>query len=348
MYDEFERAVTGRSKPRLSFLGAMAILAGLVLVLGAVGLGFAVKRTVDRVQDYARDFAEDLDVQPALVAAEMADRLRSHARLASADPEEGLAFLEELGLGDPAEAVLRNMAEGLSTAPGSVQDEQTLPRNEGDGASLVIDADGEEVRFDLQRSPDGGSLVIASDQGQVRMDLARTEDGGSLTIDSDDGQVRFDLIRTDEGGYLTIDSDDGQVRFDLVRGEGGGELRIQTDGEAFRLGLGTEADETPGWVPRPEGAPRSPERIYSLGSDQEFLGAVAWESDQSPEAILDFYRDTLERLGYDFRASHRLDGEHVSQQSLWAKNQDSGRVVFVVTHQDGGQTKVLLGYGGAR
>ena len=114
------------------------------------------------------------------------------------------------------------------------------------------------------------------------------------------------------------------------------------------LALGAEADQMPRWVPRPTGIPASPERVYSLASEGEFVGAVAWDSDQSPEAILDFYRDALEGDGYDFRASHRLRDEQVSQQSLWARNEDRGRVVFVVTHRDQGDTKVLLGYGEAR
>jgi hypothetical protein len=179
----------------------------------------------------------------------------------------------------------------------------------------------------------------------VRLNLSRTEDGGFLTVDSNDGQVRFDLIRTDEGGYLTIDSDEGQIRFDLVRGEGGGELRIRSDDGTLRFALGTEADEMPRWVPRPDGTPASPERVYSLASDEGFLGAVAWETDRSPEAVMDFYQNVLQDQGYDFRASHRLHGDHVSQQSLWARNEDSGRIVFVVTHQDQGDTRVLLGYG---
>ncbi|MEJ2205247.1 MAG: hypothetical protein P8170_14185, partial [Gemmatimonadota bacterium] len=124
MHDEFERAVTGRSKPRISFLGGAAIVFGLLLVLGAVGVGFAVKKTVDRVQGLAQDLVQQLDIQPALVAAEMADRLRLHARLASADPVEGVAFLEKLDPGDPAEALLRNMAEGIFTTPGGSPDLQ--------------------------------------------------------------------------------------------------------------------------------------------------------------------------------------------------------------------------------
>jgi hypothetical protein len=345
MHDEFERAVTGRSKPRISFLGGAAIVFGLLLVLGAVGVGFAVKKTVDRVQGLAQDLVQQLDIQPALVAAEMADRLRLHARLASADPVEGVAFLEKLDPGDPAEALLRNMAEGIFTTPGGSPDRQAASREGGESRSFVIDADGEEVRFDLERNPDGGSLVIESDQGQVRLNLSRTEDGDFLTVDSNDGQVRFDLIRTDEGGYLTIDSDEGQIRFDLVRGEGGGELRIRSDDGTLRFALGTEADEMPRWVPRPDGTPASPERVYSLASDEGFLGAVAWETDRSPEAVMDFYQNVLQDQGYDFRASHRLHGDHVSQQSLWARNEDSGRIVFVVTHQDQGDTRVLLGYG---
>jgi len=346
MYDEFERAATGRSGPRISFLGVVAIAFGIVLVLGAIGVGYAVKRTVHRVQDLAHEVVQRLDVQPALVAAEMADRLRSHARLAAADPVEGVAYLERLDPGDPAEALLRNMAEGIFSAPDEAANARPASQAEGgEGASLVIDADEEQVRFDLQRSRDGGSLVIESGEGQVRMDLTRTEDGGYLTIDSNDGQVRFDLIRTDDGGYLTIDSDDGQIRFDLIRGEGGGELRVTTDDGAMRFALGAEADEMPRWVPRVDGMPSSPERVYSLTSEEGFLGAVAWASDRSPEAVMDFYRDTLEDQGYDVRASHRLRGEHVSQHSLWARNEESGRTVFVVAHQDGGDTRVLLGYG---
>ncbi len=346
MYDEFEQAVTGQPRKKMPFWGWALIVFGFMMVLGVVGIGYALNRAyhtaVDRVEEIARNF----DFDPSVAAGEMVSRLASHAELISADPEVGLTFLESLDTGEPSEAFMEELVEGVLDLPSSQDQVRTNWRGRGEGGFLTIDSDEGQVTLDFRRNEDGGSLVIDSDEGQVRLDLKRTDDGGFLTIDSDDGQVRMDLRKTDDGGYFSIDSDDGNVRFDLTRGDEGGQLVIRTDEETLRFGLGDDAEAMPRWVPRFDGMPDTPRPVYSLDAGEGFLGAVAWDQDTSPDEVLAFYKDVLERDGYEFKASHRIHMEEADGGSLWARNEATGRMVFVVAHLgDDGSTGVLLGYG---
>ena len=101
----------------------------------------------------------------------------------------------------------------------------------------------------------------------------------------------------------------------------------------------------PGWVQRIDGMPADPQRVYSLTSQEGFMGAVAWQGDGSPQDVISFYREWLEGEGYELRAEHRLREEGNDRGSLWARNEDAGRVVFLVAELEEGMTNILLGYG---
>jgi hypothetical protein len=76
------------------------------------------------------------------------------------------------------------------------------------------------------------------------------------------------------------------------------------------------------------------------------MGAVAWEADGSPGDVLSYYSEWLEGEGFELKDARRVrqDGG-ADQASLWARNENTGRVVFLVAGQEDGTTKVLLGYG---
>ena len=76
MYDEFERAVTGKSGERLSFLGWLSIALGTLFVLGIVGVGLAAVRVKSQVVDIAHEIVHELEADPAMAAAEMVEPLR--------------------------------------------------------------------------------------------------------------------------------------------------------------------------------------------------------------------------------------------------------------------------------
>jgi hypothetical protein len=352
MYDEFERAMTGRSSSGgMSVLGWMAAAFGFFFLVGLVGIGFAINRAAHKVED----LVGEIDMGARLADLALLADLHEQRALISMDPDQGLEFLRGLEGGDPTEAFMGQMVRGaleLGDVPHAPHAPHAPEVPSVPEVPAVAEAAGVPPEPPVPAVPDtpegGRSLTISADGGQVRFELARTEHGGVLTIDSKDGQTRIDLVRTDEGGYLAIDSEDGQVRFDLTKGEDGAQLVIDTDDETVRLGVGDEAQAMPGWVPRLDGMPERPRPVYSLEADDGTLGAVAWSGTQSPSEILSFYRAELEALGYDLRDEMTATEDGAEEGAFWARNATNGRIVFVVAHAQRGETKVLLGYGEER
>lgn len=369
MYDEFERAMGGRSaSSRMSVLGWLAAGFGFFFLVGLVGIGFAINRAVNHVEKIAQEF----DVGVGLADLAMLADLEAQKELISMDPDRGLDFLLGLERGDPAEAFMGEVVRGtfdlsrlgrhaphapeppappevpaVPDVPGTpdVPAVPDVPAAPEDASVAVRSADGSvHVNVDRRRR----SLVIDADGEQVRFDLVRTADGGFLTIDSEDGQTRIDLVGRGEGGYLAIDSEDGSIRFDLTQGDDGAQLVIETDDETVRLGVGDEAQGMPGWVPRFDGMPERPRPVYSLEASEGILGAMSWSDSAAPADILSHYREELEAHGYDLRQEVRATEGGAEEGAFWARNETDGRVVFLVAHAKAGETKILLGYGEER
>lgn len=320
MYDEFERALTGKAgRKGLSPLGWIAAAAGVVMLVGVVGIGYAVTRAAE----HARHMVRELAATPGLAASRLATRLEGSASVATLDPDAGLSFLRGLGPGDPSQAFVQELV-GADLDPISASRQVTDKARSGDDVS---------------------SLTIDSDDGDVHVGLSRNEDGGSLVVDSKDGHVRFDLVKSEKGGTLTIDSDDGHARVDLIGSDDGGQILIRSDQGKVALGIGSSSREAPGWVPRPEGMPESAHPVLSLSSEESVLGAVAWEDDASPGELLGSFQGALEGEGYEVQAEHRRTGPDRDEASLWARNEASGRTVFLVSRRVDGRTHELLGYG---
>jgi hypothetical protein len=83
MYDEFERAVTGKPKKGIPVFGWILIVVAFLFLFGVVGVGFAAYSFASHVQDeFSGDFAleladlefelAELDGLDAEVAAEVA------------------------------------------------------------------------------------------------------------------------------------------------------------------------------------------------------------------------------------------------------------------------------------
>lgn len=323
MQREFERAIHGNERKGRSPLGWLFAAVGVFLVLGVGGAMLANARAhhqrqqrVDRVTERVRAAA---DATPEEAAARLVERLQSNQELLALAPTEGVRFLRQLRSADPSEDFVKTLVDAHGDA----------------SAQARADAD-----------PDGASLVFGTDDGRVSLHLRRTDAGGTLSIQSPDGNARIDLVRTGDGGYLTIDSDDGGVRFDLIRGDEGGRLEVRTDdGEELRFGIGDDARHTPSWVPLMDGFPEPPRPVYSLDGDRGELGAVAWQGDAAIGDVLAFYEDRLGSDGYYIAEENRNTHRDYDQGTLWARNEDTGRFVFVVAHRTDEDTKVLVGYG---
>lgn len=339
MYDEYERALGGGGKGRgrsgwVWFLAAF----GFFALTGVVAAGLVIQKGVGA----ARERLASFDVGSATDG--IVDRLHEHTALLRAEPVAGLEFLRSLDPEEPSRTLVGDLL------PREVQARERRARGaDDDRRTFTFRAGEEELRIDFDRDEDGGSLVIGSQGETVRFDLFRTEDGGFLTIDDGEEEARVDLVRTSDGGRLTIDTPDGQVRLDLTEGEDGGSLVVRTDrDEVLRLGLGQDARAMPRWVPRRSAMPATPEPVYSLTSDDGFLGAVAWNEEASAGEVVDFYAGRLEDEGFRLESEAQDRGGAVERNALWARSPDSERFVFVLAQDDGESTRVLLGFGEGR
>ncbi|MCG6986831.1 MAG: DUF4097 domain-containing protein [Gemmatimonadetes bacterium] len=318
MYDEFERALTGKT-PRKgpSSLGWAAIGLGLVLIAGVVGVGYGVHQVTKRVKHVARE----LNSTSVAATARVVSHLERSTSVVALDPRDGLSFLRGLAPGDPAQALVSQVVGG----------QLDLPQGLG--------APQEGAREDV------GSTTIHSDDGDVSIHLSRGKNGGSLVIDSKDGHVRFDLTKSSNGGTLTIDSDDGHARFDLIKGDDGGRLVIHSDDGTVELAVGAHSRSAPAWVPRPSAMPAETRPVFSLTAPDATLGAVTWEDDASPGEWVAAYRTTLEKAGYEVQVEHGRSGPDGDEASLWARRDRDRRTVFVLARRLDGRTHEVLGYG---
>jgi len=227
-----------------------------------------------------------------------------------ADMERELA--DELGGLDP------NLVSRLESRLGRVMEDPAI------GLALLEDLGSSEFSEKALRDILEGSLSIRTGDGELTADLWRGEDGGSLVIETPDGEA------------LTID---------LVRADGGGSLVIRSEENVMEFGAGSEAQGLPDWVPAAKWMPDMQKPLFSMQSEEGSLGAVSWETEESPETVLDFYRETLADEGYRIREEHSSRHRSEVEGGFWAENEADGRVVFVAASEGDGVTKVVLGYG---
>lgn len=332
MYDEFERAVTGKRKPGLPTFGWVLIALALLVMFGIAGVGVAAYRVVKTVQkEVRRDIGAEVVRELEGLDAEIAAELRGLDK-------EILAELKGLDAEIAAE-----VAEALAEV------ERELARElDPESRALAVDFLSRlSTRLgDLMGDPEAG-LALLRDLGSSghSEEALRQVLEGSLRVRTEDGEVTADLWGGEDGGSLVIDSPEGEVRIDLVREEGGGELVIRTEERVVRLGAGSAAEGLPAWVPAVRGMPADPKPLFSASSAEGALGAVSWETGRAPRAILDFYRRELESAGYEIREEHSAWHRGEVEGGFWAENEEARRVVFLGVSEDDEVTRVILGYG---
>lgn len=327
MYDEFERAVTGRSgSGGVGWFGWVAAGFGFFFLVGVAAIGFAINYGMHHGEGFVREFEVGTGFADLATLAD----LQAQKDLISMDPDRGLEFLRALPPGDPTEAFVGRVAQGMFDRVGHNAHVRHAPR-----APAPPDVPA------VPEIPDIPELPAAPAQPDAPADA-------SVAVSSPDGNVHIAVDRSGGRKSIVIDAGDEHSSFSLTRGDDGAQLVIETGDETVRIGTGGEAQAMPGWVPRFGGMPERPRPIYSLESDEGTLGAVSWSGAAGSADVLAYYRAELERQGYDVRDEVRASQDGAEDGAFWARSQADGRVVFVVTHAEADGTKVLLGFGEER
>lgn len=322
MYDEFERAVTGKPKKGIPVIGWVLIVVAFLFLFGVVGVGFAAYRTVNMVQrEVSGELAGEIARELAKVEVELAAELQGLDAEVATEVSTAIREIRremERSFGDEAPLYAANLLSRMGT------DLDEVIRNPAVGLALLQDLGSSDGSDRALRDVLEGSLRIRTDDGEMLAELWSGEDGGSLVIQGADGEsLNLDLIRSDHGGALVIGSPEGHLK----------------------LGAGSEAAGLPNWVPEFPGMPGEPAPLFSVESDDGGLGAVSWETERPLRAVLDEFRAVVSEAGYRIRQEHSAQGREHMEVGFWAENRREDRVIFLSASEEDGITRILLGYG---
>ena len=322
MYNEYERAVTGKARRGIPVFGWVLIVMASLLLFGVAGVGFAAYKTVNMVKrEFSGEMAGELARELAAVERELAAELRGVDREVTSQVSAALREAQrELkgSFGDEAPLYTANLLSRMGP------DLEQLFQNPTVGLALLQDLSSGDGPERALRDVLEGSLRIRTGEGEMAAELWRGEDGGSLVIQGADGEeLTLDLVRAEKGGALIIQSPEGTVK----------------------LGAGTEAASPPSWVAGFGKMPDDPTPLFSVESRSGGLGTVSWETESSAEAILEHYRDAVSRAGYRIREEHSAMQRSREEMGFWAESLQEDRVVFLSASEEDGVTRVLLGYG---
>lgn len=176
------------------------------------------------------------------------------------------------------------------------------------------------------------------------LELVEADDeAGTLTVrNKQTGEVTTVGLDEIEEGRIRFESDGETVTMGMEEGEDGeGAFTVRDkEGKAtFRVGAGGE-ENIPGWVPRYDGA--EPEGTYFATSGGEMNGGYSFETSDSPDDVLAYYRQALEEDGFSETGSSTSSAGGSSFSN--ATYESDGRTVGVVVTSDGGTTNVIVNF----
>lgn len=325
MYDEFERAVTGKPRKGLPLFGWILIVLAFLFMFGIVGVGLAANWIGHRIEEeFSREIAVDMADELRDLERELAEELKGLDVEVAAEVARALREVEaelEAEFGDDAPHFTGNLLSRIEPRI------SRIVGNPAVGLTLLQDMGSSDYSERALREVLEGSLRVRTGDGELTADLWSGDDGGSLVIQGADG---------------------GELAIDLVKAEGGGALVLRSDEGTVEFGAGSQAQGLPRWVPVARWLEAGPTPLFSMTSEDGSLGAVAFEADRSPRAVLAYYRERLQAEGYRIREERSSDRHGALEGGFWAENHDNDRVVFVAASEEDGVTKILLGYGDER
>lgn len=166
---------------------------------------------------------------------------------------------------------------------------------------------------------------------------------GTFRLMIGESTISADLHADDETGSLVVRNDEGQTLLDLSAHPEGGRLLIGPGGEVARIEAGPGSVSTPNWLPAPDGRRTDLERVVSGRAGAADFGSVTWTSNADPVRLIADYRSALEADGWRIESEHELAEGTDGSASLVAHMDE--RVIVFAAGTDGGDTRVVLGWG---
>lgn len=169
------------------------------------------------------------------------------------------------------------------------------------------------------------------------------DDAGTITVrNKKTGEVMTVGLDEIKEGKISFESNGEKMTMGVEEGEDGKGALTVTDKEGktqFRVGAGGE-ENIPDWVPRYRGV--EPQGTYYSSSGGEINGGYSFETSDSVDDVVDYYRDALSDAGMTETGSSTstAGGTRISNLSY----EGGGRTVGLLVTSDGDKTNAIVSF----
>jgi len=194
-----------------------------------------------------------------------------------------------------------------------------------------------------------GNPTMAAARIIVRMnpeleEVAVDEDAGTITVrHTETGETVTVSIEDLQDGRISFKTDEGEVSIEASGDPEEGTLKVKSGDETWTLKTGVETvGEIADWVPVYPGA--TPENPHSVTSEGKMNGGFQFNSTDSVDQLVEFYRSRLTEMGFEVRVNEFSAGEGESGGVVYGQHESSGRSMTVMVRQEDGATTVAVSY----
>ncbi|MEN8165152.1 MAG: hypothetical protein ABFS37_13560, partial [Acidobacteriota bacterium] len=174
------------------------------------------------------------------------------------------------------------------------------------------------------------------------------EEAGTITVrNKKTGEIFTADVDDLKEGRFTVTGEDGTAVITAGAGEGEeeGSFKITAGDSTMEFGGGGDSD-VPSWIPVIPGAEVEP--LFAMSSDGVSRGSVKIVTDKDVKEVLEFYRQEMEKAGFEIQtSSYSGGGESVDmingnsedpKRSLMVNvtSDSDGKVNAAVTYSEGG------------
>ncbi len=204
----------------------------------------------------------------------------------------------------------------------------------------------QEVAGDVLENPVLGMARIAIKLHPDLEEVSVDEEGGTITVrERNTGEVVTANIEDIEEGRIRFSSGDKELVLEVAGEDGDGSLRITGDDGSFEISGGEHGGENvPQWVPRYPGAISSGAGLTIRHSEEGDGGGFEAETGDSIQTVIEFYKQYIEDHGYKTDVTTMVSEDDATQGALVAHNEDLGRTLHVMCHEEDGVTKMIISY----
>ena len=203
-----------------------------------------------------------------------------------------------------------------------------------------------EVAGDFEENPaKSAAELIVKMNPDLELVESNEADGTITVLQKSTGETAsFDYSQIQEG-KLGFEAGGEEFSVDVTGGDEGGVITMKTDEGEARFGAAGSAEDLPDWVPIYPDASK-PEASYTSTTADAVSGIVSMATDDDVEAVLEYYRSTLQSAEYEVDVSTFSGADGGKAGNVVGQQDETDKLVNVSVARQEDTTQITVQYSG--